>query len=142
MRPGQLVKILYTISIISVLYDINIPQSAYTGNFLLDAYPGLTSNNKIQFTFEIFNLLIMPMSYYFFRKSEGFSKSHFRNIFQINIISFVSGLIFYRNLWDESYQPDNQFLVFVFVLPIFSYIVWRLFRGAYLAFNDREISKF
>lgn len=142
MRPGQLVKILYIISIITFLYDINIPQSAYTGNFLLDVFSGLKSNNKIEFTFEVFNLLIIPMSYYFFRKSEGFSKSHFRNIFQINIIGFIIVLIFYRNLWDESYQSDNPFFILIFLIPIFSYIIWRLFRGAYLAFNDREISKF
>ena len=142
MRPGQLVKILYIISIITFLYSINIPQSAYTGNFLLDVFSGLKSNNKIEFTFELFNLLIIPMSYYFFLKSEGFSKNHFRNIFQINIIGFIIVLIFYRNIWDESYQSDNTFFIIIFLLPIYSYLIWRLFRGAYLAFNDREISKF
>jgi hypothetical protein len=135
-------KALYLLTIALFIFSWFVPEVIYTGNFLIDAFPGFGTKEPLIDIYRFIFLFILISSIFLLRRSEGFEKSHFRNIIQVLVIIIFLDAMLYRQTYDVNYPskfPDDLPSFLTASLLIF-YLSWRFLRGAYLALNEREIS--
>jgi hypothetical protein len=141
MSPGTIAKLMYA-TMLTVLLFVSLEEEVkYTGNFFYDTFSGFHDGNIIHLIDAIFSIVTIPLCLFFIKKSEGFAVSHFKNLLLINVLGWVFLFASYDTFVEmdknSNYQPP--LLGFILLTLFLIFVVWRILRGAYLAFNNREI---
>ena len=141
MSPGTIAKLMYATMLTVLIFASFEEDVKYTGNFFYDSFPGFHDGNIIHLIDEIFTFAIIPLCLFFIRQSKGFAVSHFKNILFINVLGCVFLFASYDTLVEmdknSNYQPDLLGMILSILFLIF--VIWRILRGSYLVFNNREI---
>ena len=144
MNSLKVSRYFYIYIIAYLIFDLffSNADTPLSGNLLRYMFATNSGNQFMDTMFGIANIAIIPASAVLMMNSEGSAKSHFRNIFTLNLIMSFSFIFVYDDLLNMERNPEYFGFSLLFVLPVLIYVLWRIIRGTYLCFNNREISNF